>query len=81
MSAPLFVRVRSLSTGHEFDVREDSLLFARGAVVRVKPIRYPAVRYPRPPKYRLDLAGHLAGEEAPTPSGGDDYSSPDPVED
>lgn len=78
MAAP-FIRVRANGTGHEFDVREDSVLLAKGAVKHVKPKLYPPSRYPRPPKYRLDLPSRPAGGQAPTPSGGDNQS-PDPVE-
>lgn len=80
MAAP-FIRVRDNSTGHEFDVREDSKLLARGVVTHVKPKHYPPSRYPRPPKYRTDLAGRPAGKEAPTPSAGGDHTSPDITED
>jgi len=79
MSRALFIRVKSNSTGHEFDVREDSILLARGAVAHVKPKLYPPSRYPRPPKYRRVLPGRPASEQAPTLPGGDNQS-PDLVE-
>ena len=77
--AARFIRVRDKDTRHEFDVREDSILLARGAVEHVKPKQYPPSRYPRPPKYRIDLPSRPAGGQAPTPTGGDN-TSPDPVE-
>ena len=77
--AARFIRVKDNSTGHEFDVVEGSPMLARGVVTHVKPKQYPPARYRRPTKYRTDLAGRPASEEAPAPSGGD-QQSPDPVE-
>lgn len=77
--AARFIRVKDPSTGHEFDVREDSPMLARGLVTHVKPKLYPPSRYLRPAKYRTDLAARPGGREAPAPSGGD-QQSPDPVE-
>lgn len=48
-----FIRVKDPSTGHEFDVREDSHQLAAGLVQHVKPKLYPPSRYPRRAKYRL----------------------------
>lgn len=54
MSAP-FIRVKDPTTGHEFDVREDSTMLAGGQVQHVKPKQFPPSRYPRPTKYRKTL--------------------------
>lgn len=60
---PMYVRVRDLSTKHEYDVRENSPLLAKGAVERVKDDRYPPSRVPRRAKHHLNLAGHAASRE------------------
>jgi hypothetical protein len=60
---PMYVRVRDLSTKHEYDLRETSPLIARGSVERVKDDRYPPSRVPRRPKHYLNLAGHAASRE------------------
>lgn len=59
----LFVRVKDPSTGHEFDVREDSILLSRELVRRVKPKLYPLSPITRRPKYHLDLAGQSGTQE------------------
>ena len=59
----IFVRVKDPSTGHEFDVRDDSLLLRRELVVRVKAKRYPPSEYRRAPKHHIDLAGQAATQE------------------
>lgn len=51
-----FIRVKDPDTRHEFDVDEDSVLLRRGLVEHVKPKLYPPARYPRRPKYHLNLA-------------------------
>lgn len=57
MSTPVYVRVKDESTGHEFDVRQDSPLLAAGRVKRVKDDRYPPSTVQRRPKHHIDLAG------------------------
>lgn len=57
MSDPVYVRAKDPDTGHEFDVRQDSLLLTQGRVAQVKPRLYPPARYRRPAKHHLDLAG------------------------
>lgn len=52
----MYVRVKDPSTGHEFDVLEDSVLLRRDLVKRVKEKAYPPVRYPRRPKHHIKLA-------------------------
>lgn len=69
MPRPLFVRVKDLSTRHEFDVREDSALLRKGLVERVKPVRYPPSPVPRPPKHHIRLAGQSAARSRPSPDG------------
>ena len=67
---PTYVRVKDSSTGHEFDVPEDSILLRRGHVTEVKSKRYPPSPVPRPAKHRpAKLASRPAGAE-PTPDRG-----------
>lgn len=60
----MFVRVKDRSTGHEFDVPEDSILLREGSVERVKPKLYPPSRYPRPAKHHIDLSAQSGATEA-----------------
>lgn len=53
----LFIRVKDPSTGHEFDVHEDSILLRRGLVQHVKPRLYPPSAVARPPKHHTTLSG------------------------
>lgn len=62
MSRAVFVRVKDVSTGHEFDVPESSPLLAKGAVRRVKPGQFPPSRYLRPPKHRIPFPGHFEAD-------------------
>lgn len=78
--AALFVRVKDLSTGHEFDVPETSAMLRRGLVRRVKPHMYPPSRYRRPAKHYLSLADRPVAQEAPAPFAGGDQQSPDTTE-
>jgi hypothetical protein len=66
VSKPLFVRVKDDSTGHEFDVREDSALLRREVVHQVKPKLYPPSEIIRAPKHHLSLAAPAAEEAAAT---------------
>lgn len=59
----IFIRVKDPSTGHEFDVRDDSILLRRGVVQQVKPKLYPPSPVARPPKYHLDLAGQSVTQD------------------
>lgn len=59
----LFVRVKDPTTGHEFDVRDDSILLRRELVKRVKPKLYPPSPIVRRPKYHLNLAGQSVTQE------------------
>lgn len=63
MPKPMYVRVRDLSTKHEYDVRETSPLLARGAVELVKEDRYPPSPVARRPKHYVNLAGRTASRE------------------
>lgn len=70
----MYVRVKDLSTGHEFDVLETSILLRRGHVRRVKADRYPPSPVPRRRKYHLSFAGQSAtrsqgaSPESPVPA-------------
>jgi hypothetical protein len=59
-----FIRVKDKDTGHEFDVREDSILLREGSVEHVKPKQYPPSRYPRPAKHHIDLSASTGATEA-----------------
>lgn len=59
MGKPLFVRVKDPSTGHEFDVREDSFLLQRGLVKPVKEKRYQPSPVRRRAKFHVDLAASV----------------------
>lgn len=61
---PVFVRVKDPDTGHEFDVREGSLLLRKGLVERVKSDRYPPSPVTRTPKHFTDLAGRPASRQS-----------------
>lgn len=61
----MFIRVKDPSTGHEFDVPEDSALLRRGLVVAVKSDRYPPSRFPRLGKNRIKLAGQTPSRKKP----------------
>ena len=54
---PRFIRVKDPDTGHEFDVREDSILLRRELVRHIKPKLYPPSEIARPPKHHLTLSG------------------------
>jgi len=58
-----FIRVKDPSTGHEFDVHEDSILLRRDLVQQVKPKLYPPSPIRRAAKHHLDLAGQSATQE------------------
>lgn len=76
---PMYVRVKDESTGHEFDVREDSLLLRRERVKRIKAKEYPPSNVARRPKHHLDLAGRTASretDEAPATSEPQDAPAP-----
>ena len=60
----LFIRVKDSDTGHEFDVREDSILLRRGLVQHVKPKLYPPSAAARPPKHHITLSGR-SGPQPP----------------
>lgn len=64
MTKPLFVRVKDKSTGHEFDVRSDSLLLTEGSVEPVKADRFPESHTLRAPKHHLKPAGRSATRTA-----------------
>lgn len=61
----LFVRVKDPVTGHEFDVREDSILLRRELVKRIKPAQYPPSRTRRRAKHHLDLAARRPVSQDP----------------
>ncbi|GAB3166610.1 hypothetical protein GCM10027059_25820 [Myceligenerans halotolerans] len=56
MPKPVYVRVKDPSTGHEFDVLENSLLLRQGRVERVKQKQYPPSAVRRLSKHHLKLA-------------------------
>lgn len=64
----IFVRVRDLSTGHEYDVPEGSVLIRDGHVKRVKGDRFPPSPVVRPPKHRRNLAGQSVAQTPGTSS-------------
>jgi hypothetical protein len=64
----MYVRVKDESTGHEFDVREDSLLLRKERVKPVKAKEYPPSRVARLPKHHIKLAGRTASRETGTAS-------------
>lgn len=66
MPKPMYVRVKDESTGHEFDVREDSLLLRKGRVKPVKAKEYPPSAVARRPKHHIKLAGRTASRETDT---------------
>lgn len=66
MPKPMYIRVKDESTGHEFDVREDSLLLRRERVKPVKAKEYPPSRVARLPKHHIKLAGRTASRETGT---------------
>ena len=65
----LFVRVKDPETGHEFDVREDSILLRRELVKRVKSKRYPPSPIRRAPKHHIDLAASRSRRRTPKQQG------------
>lgn len=76
---PMYVRVKDESTGHEFDVRQDSLLLRKGRVKPVKAKEYPPSAVPRRAKHHLNLAGRTASretDEAPAASEPQDAPAP-----
>lgn len=69
----LYVRVKDPSTGHEFDVLEDSYLLRNDFVKRVKEKTYPPAAQPRRPKYHLNLAA--TSRQDVTASAGDETTT------
>lgn len=62
----MYVRVKDRSTGHEYDVREDSPLLRKDRVERIKSDRYPPSPRARRPKHHIKLAGRTASRETDT---------------
>lgn len=60
----MFVRVKDKSTGHEFDVPEDSVLLRDGLVEQVKQKLYPPSPVIRAPKHHKPLGPSRVRDDA-----------------
>lgn len=77
MSKPVYVRVKDKSTGHEFDVRMDSVLLKEGSVERVKSARYPESLHLRNPKHHIKPAGRSASRSTTSSSEASETATPE----
>jgi hypothetical protein len=59
-----WIRVKDPSTGHEFDVQENSPLLAKGLVEHIKPKLYPPSPIRRAPKHHKPLAPARVRDDA-----------------